>query len=236
MALITFTKVGLVYEAEFEVEKDFTLHIERPRYGMLRMYQRGTDGKYALVEDLKDQKHKLVMDYECQVLVPKKWIKVVTEVFPTYAEVVSSGEVTEIKSQSKEVEVTANGTTAVTPDAGYSYLSGVTVKVNVPQEGGGGSESTMEYLDVRNLAQNKQELIVSAAMLVKIEGGFIMASGIMAELGSAGRDMVEAIATIPSMLLKMPDMDNVITIGELIADFSSIPRLTEEEFYTIETA
>jgi hypothetical protein len=91
----------------------------------------------------------------------------------------------------------------------------------------------VEYLDVRGLAEDvKLQLIVSVATLVKIEGGMIMTSGIMIELG--GPDMVEAIAIIPSMRVKMPGRDNVITIGELIAENSvSIPRLTEAEFYNL---
>jgi hypothetical protein len=56
--------------------------------------------------------------------------------------VTTDGEITEIKSQSKEVEVTANGTMDITPDAGFSYLNSVKVKTNVPTSGGGGGGGT----------------------------------------------------------------------------------------------
>lgn len=231
--IFTKSETGKSWVAEFEATADFNLHIERDKGGNLMLYQRTNGGGWDIVNDFANPRFGAI-DYDCAALIYPKFIKVVSEVEPTYAAVTSAGEVTEIKSQDKSVEVTSNGTIDVTPDAGFAYLNSVKVKTNVAQSGeGGGSASSVEYIDVRNLDTGKQELITSAAILVKIEGGFIMASGIMAELGSAGRDMVEAIATIPSMLVKMPDMDNTITIGELIAGFSSIPRITEEEFYTL---
>ena len=69
-----------------------------------------------------------------------------SEVEPTYAAVTSAGEVTEIKSQDKSVEVTANGTIDVTPDAGFAYLNSVKVKTNVPTSGGGSAVQADDVL------------------------------------------------------------------------------------------
>jgi hypothetical protein len=66
-----------------------------------------------------------------------KYIKIVSKVEPTYAAITTDGEVTEIKTQSKEIEITSNGTTNITPDSGFTYLDSVKVMVDVPTEGGG---------------------------------------------------------------------------------------------------
>lgn len=50
---------------------------------------------------------------------------------PIYAAITTDGEVTEIKTQSKEIEITSNGTADITPDAGFAYLNSVKVKTNV---------------------------------------------------------------------------------------------------------
>lgn len=42
----------------------------------------------------------------------------------------------DIKIQDKEIEITSNGTTEVTPDTGFTALNSVSVNVNVPQSGG----------------------------------------------------------------------------------------------------
>jgi hypothetical protein len=42
----------------------------------------------------------------------------------------------DIKIQDKEIEITSNGTTEVTPDEGFTALNSVSVNVNVPQSGG----------------------------------------------------------------------------------------------------
>jgi hypothetical protein len=42
----------------------------------------------------------------------------------------------DIKTQDKEIEITSNGTTEITPDTGFTALNSVSVNVNVPQSGG----------------------------------------------------------------------------------------------------
>lgn len=124
------------WECEFEVEKDFNLHIERKDKGGLFLYQRTDGGKYDLVDDFNHQGAPSVTDYDATALVYPKFIKIISEVEPTFASVTSSGEITEIKAQSKNIVVTSNGTTDVTPDAGFAYLRKVSVKTEVPTEGG----------------------------------------------------------------------------------------------------
>lgn len=130
--------------SEYEAKAVFNLHIEGAK--KLMFYQRTAGSRYDEIEgEYKDGAYSF--DYDFNALVYPKFIKIVSETEPTYAEVVSDGEITEIKSQTKEVEVTANGTTQVAPDAGYSYLTGVTVKTNVPQSGGSGGETEYFRID-----------------------------------------------------------------------------------------
>lgn len=147
---LTFTQTGQnisgkpAFVSEFQASADFNLHIERKESGKLLMYQMTQGGKYDLVDDFGYKDTDSVIDYDCIALVYPKTIKIVSEVEPTYAAVTTSGEVTEIKSQSKEVEVTANGTMNIKPDAGFGYLSAVKVKTNVPQNGEGGGSSSSD--------------------------------------------------------------------------------------------
>jgi hypothetical protein len=141
----THNPVSGLYEAEFQIEKAAVLHVERAVAGRLKLGVRTTGaGKYALVDEFEGQDYKSTIDAELMGEIYPKWVKVSSESEPTYGEVVSEGEVTEIKSQSKEVEVTANGTMDITPDAGFSYLSAVKVKTNVPTSGEGGASGN-EY-------------------------------------------------------------------------------------------
>lgn len=60
--------------------------------------------------------------------------------------------------QEKSVEVTQNGTTEVTPDAGYDGLSKVTVTTNVPSSGGETEEVTVDL----SMADGNQVITPSA--------------------------------------------------------------------------
>ena len=143
---LNFIKDNNKYVSEFEVSSDFNLHIERNEGGTLYIQQRTGNGQYDTVKDAVFKLGDSVIDYDFQALVYPKYIKIVSDINPI-AYITSDGEVTEIKSQTKEVEVTANGTTQVAPDAGYSYLTGVTVKTNVPQSGGSGGETEYFRID-----------------------------------------------------------------------------------------
>lgn len=135
---LVFNKIDNFYVSEFQVNSDFNLHIERDVQSVLRFYQRTADGgKWDVIQDLNNQVKNLIIDYDCSALIYPKWIKIECEVLPIYAAITTDGEVTEIKTQSKEIEVTDNGITEIIPDAGFAYLNGVKVKTNVPSSGGG---------------------------------------------------------------------------------------------------
>lgn len=141
---LTFNKTGELYVAEFKADKEFSLHIERMNgLGSIKMQQNGAEGgKYADVEDFETRNNtKPVIEYDSGAFVAPKWIRIESSVLPTYAAITTDGDVVEIKSQAKVVEISSNGTTSVEPDAGFSYLSKVDVKVDVPQSGEGGGES-----------------------------------------------------------------------------------------------
>lgn len=117
---LKFNKNGDAWVAEFEATDKFNLHMEGLLLGSFSILQRTAGGNYTHVRDIPTYpRFDKVFDYDFNALVYPKFIKIVSEVEPTYAEVVSDGEITEIKSQTKEVEITANGTTQVAPDAGY---------------------------------------------------------------------------------------------------------------------
>lgn len=130
-----FGKNTLAWETEFEATGDFNLHVERNKGGDILVYQRTAGSGYAIVEDFRGMDNKPAIDLDFTSVVYPKFVKIVSESQPTYATITTDGEITEIKSQSKEVEVTANGTINVTPDAGFSYLNSVKVNTNVASSG-----------------------------------------------------------------------------------------------------
>lgn len=148
---LSFSKVSDIYVAEFVASNDFNLHIEGIDVRDLSVYQRtSATGEYVSVKSaVLNPPHSRVFDYDFSALVYPKFIKVSCATEPAFAEVVSDGEITELKFQSKEVEVTENGIVEVTPDIGFTALNDVQVKVNVPT-GGGGAGSSMRYFRVNN--------------------------------------------------------------------------------------
>ena len=127
-------------------------------------------GKYAAVDDWGTQNNdKLIIDYESGYFVTPKSIKIISKVLPTYAAITTDGDVVEIKSQAKVVEITSNGTTSVEPDAGFSYLSKIDVKTNVPQSGGsGGGENLIEYINFEGVSFDSEQIRI---MLIKLSFG-----------------------------------------------------------------
>lgn len=134
---IQFTNIDNLWVAEFEVTKDFNLHLERDTEGRLDIYQRTAGGDYEYIYDIGYLNKRTVYDNDFQALVYPKWIKIKSAVKPLVATITTDGEVNEVVYQAKDIEITSNGTTKVTADTGYTALGSVNVKVNVPTEGGG---------------------------------------------------------------------------------------------------
>lgn len=92
---IKFTKNGEKFVSEFTATADFNLHLEGVVEGKVKVYQRSTaEGEYAYVRAATPYpSFSKVYDYDFSALVYPKYIKVVTDVEPEYAEVVTDGEV-----------------------------------------------------------------------------------------------------------------------------------------------
>lgn len=236
---LIFNKSDKYYVSEFQVTANFNLHIEKPN-GDIRLYQRTAGGKYDSIDNVVYYAGNSVFDYDFDALVYPKFIKIVSETEPTYAEVVSDGEITEIKSQTKEVEVTANGTTQVAPDAGYSYLTGVTVKTNVPQSGGSGGDSdTMEYVLGDAMALNGALLAVAPSFKFSLEDGSlcIMPYTLASSMGIKNATVIAYKVDFKETIVAA---GNVVTVADYIAfegsteaDIAALPRITKEEFYNL---
>lgn len=231
------------WECEFEATADFNLHIEGVPEGKVWIYQRTTaSGEHAYIKEATPYPSLVdVYDFDFTALIYPKFVKVVCGTEPTYAEVVSNGEITELKYQEKSVEVTANGNTEVIPDAGFAGLTKVNVSVNVPQSGGGesGGGSTMEYWDISGEpAGFPKQCLVGLSILVKMGDNAIAPPGMSAIESSEYINMfngAKAICIDPS--LSVITSGQSLTISMVLSmygiDFASLPRITEEEFYNL---
>lgn len=240
--IFTKSETGKSWVAEFEATADFNLHIERDKGGNLMLYQRTNGGGWDIVNDFANPRFGAI-DYDCAALIYPKFIKVVSEVEPTYAAVTSAGEVTEIKSQDKSVEVTANGTIDVTPDAGFAYLNSVKVKTNVAQSGeGGGSQGVkIGYYNA------PKEFIVGLlgftpiVYLIKIEDGDIMPGTALIQQADAVENLkITSFAVIEpnSQYVRLSAEETPMSPNELMEFFAgsglgTSTEITEEEFYTL---
>lgn len=234
------------YVAEFEVTADFNLHIEREKGGRILFYQKSQGaGGWAHIDDMGWQDGKPSIDYDFTALVYPKMIKIVSESEPTYAAVATDGEVTEIKSQSKEIEVTANGTTVVEPDAGFAYLNKVSVKTNVEGQGGGGSEGGSNYLyyDQKRTSLNTRTVWENAALLrVEVMGNVFIDSPSyfykMFENAPEGFDLESSIVAVCldlNLRIANPEFNGTIEefLGNNVSYLRDESSITEEEFYTL---
>ena len=253
---LQFTNKGGNFVSEFEVTSDFNLHIEGVRLSDMHIYQKTAGGSYAKVTDFPSERSQdRVADFDFASLVYPKFIKVVCATEPTYAEIATDGEVTEIKSQSKEVEITSNGVTEIAPDAGFGYLSGVKVNVNVPQSGGdapsGGSDAEYIVTEELNTELGPTMAALSISTKYKLEQGGVEATLITSSLlwAQYGRPKCKAIkfskkekfATIMGVNGNTPIIQvmsaletlNLAFGGDVESLIDSLPRITEEEFYAI---
>ena len=87
---LKFNKNGDAWVAEFEATDKFNLHMEGLLLGSFSILQRTAGGKYTHVRDIPTYpRFDKVFDYDFNALVYPKFIKIVSETEPTYAEVVS---------------------------------------------------------------------------------------------------------------------------------------------------
>lgn len=242
--IFTKSETGKSWVAEFEATADFNLHIERDKGGNLMLYQRTSGGGWDIVNDFANPRFGAI-DYDCAALIYPKFIKVVSEVEPTYAAVTSAGEVTEIKSQDKSVEVTSNGTIDVTPDAGFAYLNSVKVKTNVPTSGeGGGSASQGVKIGYYNAPK---EFIVGLlgftpiVYLIKIENRDIIPGTALIQQADAVENLnITSFAVIEpnTQYIRLSAEETPMSPNELMEFLASSglgtsTEITEEEFYTL---
>lgn len=238
--IFTKSETGKSWVAEFEATADFNLHIERrDKGGDIWLYQRTNGGGWDIVNDFGNPRYG-VIDYDCTALIYPKYIKVVSEVEPTYAAVTSAGEVTEIKAQDKSVEITANGTTTVEPDAGFAYLNKVSVKTNVAQSGEGGGSTggggDMSYMDVSSLSVEEKSVFVAFAFAVKMEG--MIAPSFAAcisgtEISMAAIGSVTALAVDLQFPINIVGNETTIEMALSKEMWDMLPRITEAEFYNL---
>lgn len=245
---LTFEKQGSVYVSEFTAESDFNLHIEKGD-GYLEIKQRTSGGKYDHVKGIGNNNFDPVIDLDFTGLVYPKTIRVECHVQPSVAIVTSEGEVAEVKTQEKEIEVTANGTTEVTPDAGYAYLSKVSVKTDVASEGGSG-ESSIEYLDTsvdtgagswalyllacfinvkRKITFSGQEVLTIMPIELSRTLDSNLSNTIQGSIDFSGKIFLTQNEEITSYTVKQ----FLIQQGATEEQLAAIPRITKEEFYTL---
>jgi hypothetical protein len=244
---LVFHKENGLYITEFEVTSDFNVHLERSKGGKVSFYQKTTDGNYDHIEKLSKNIDK-VFDYDFQALVYPKIIKITSECEFDVASLTTDGEVTEIKSQSKEVEITANGVTEIAPDAGFGYLSGVKVNVNVPQSGEGGSApsggSELKYfvppVELRvfglwaTLCKLKDPDKDSVAGIMP-SSLYITDGGTSAEASS----LLLAFAVDTNMEVWLEALNKIVTWRELMEIMNGedlvadLTEITKEEFYDV---
>lgn len=226
---ITFEKVNNEYIAEFEITTYSNLHIEKKCASSTKLYQRTNGGGWDLVDEAKNMQG-AVDDFDLSALVYPKFIKVVCNAEPLYAEVTTSGEITEIKAQSKEIEVTSNGTINVTPDAGFAYLNSVKVNTNVPTSGeGGGSasgESDITYLKAASGSQDELLMAMEFADIFHLNGEVLP----IVVASQQDTTIFKGCASIKGLTMSGINRD------EMIADVVSqghFTEITKEEFYTL---
>ena len=142
-----------------------------------------------------------------------------------------------INNQEKSLEITENGVTEVTADAGFTGLSKVVVNTNV-QSGGG----AMEYWRVpEGLSSTSDEYYIMAmfAMLVRADlttlGETQICSGMLAITGVS--DYITAFAFDPTAKVTMQGV--LMSIRDLLAELggdlseAGFTKITEDEFYAI---
>ena len=82
---LNFTKIDNLWVAEFSVNGNVNLHIERAEGGYLSIGQRTAGNNYAYIADAHQLDSKLTIDEDIQGVIYPKNIKVTSAVKPTVA-------------------------------------------------------------------------------------------------------------------------------------------------------
>ena len=240
---IQFTKQGKTYVAEFEVNADFNLHIEKSQSGYLYMQQRSTSGKWDSVRNFQATDSDYIVDYDFTALIYPKQIRLVSKYAPTMCVLTSDGDVIEIKSQSKEVEITQNGEMSVTPDDGFAYLSSVNVKTNVPQQGGGesggGSSSEWVYIRLADIESDEtKEIVLIFSSLARVYVANNLSIIPTAFAVRVAPDYIISVALDKNLIVMDGSTGVTMTLNETLlsqsVNLDELPQITKEEFYSTE--
>lgn len=223
---LAFTKTDNLFISEFQVNSDFNLHVERDELGKFVIWVKTTPvGNYAKVNHEENLDDLYVIDYNFTGTVYPKYIKIVSKVEPTYAAITTDGEVTEIKTQSKEIEITSNGTTVITPDSGFAYLDRVSVKTDISGSGGG-----VGYLYFENVPPMLEPLMFSSL----INDGTRIIPSFLCGFNSQGKE--ENITVYKIAAMYGYTFDGMKITEDFLREFMSIDgivEITEEEFYNL---
>ena len=129
----------------------------------------------------------------------------------------------------------------LTPNVSFIETAGSVINDSYQIQGG--SASSVEYLDVRNIDENLSFSLINSSYLVKIpvEGHVFIYPILCVENGS-NELYVDTVAIAIDFSASIAHPDGIMTIKEMISIdagyplevFDSIHRITEEEFYNLD--
>lgn len=134
--------------------------------------------------------------------------------------------------QTKDIEITENGTTEIVADEGFFALKKVNLNINV--QGGGGS--SIEYLDVSGLDEEIQMALSLFCSIVKSRSGnnwYISspiayydygAKPVALGVDTSSTFSIEGVTGTPYEFFEMVGVKDLV---------DSLPRLSKEEFYAL---
>ena len=94
---LNFKKVMGLYQAEFKVEADFNIHVERSESGYMGLYQKTVEySEYDTIHNTVISPSDLVIDIDVQGFIAPKWICIKSKTRPTFAAITSEGEITQV--------------------------------------------------------------------------------------------------------------------------------------------
>lgn len=141
--------------------------------------------------------------------------------------------------------------TEIAPDAGFAYLNGVSVNVNVPQSGGdsgntGGDAAgdAFMYFDTSNFGSVEKGMFFMVAFSAKIDYNgaktIMTPLGVVQNLGeeNIGTTTYYAMGIAPNAIF-VHDAMGTITVWDFLKDMfteealNSMPKFTKEEYLNL---